>query len=194
MTTKYEIERKRRVSLSRDELIELLKEKGFAVKGAATKEIDTYFSRPDVDYMKTVECLRIRERDNFAEITYKPASTSATKLLGDTTVKEETNVTLKDVKDVSTAKILLSNIGMVKLVEVNKERLSFTHPKYESVVVALDNVKDVGIFLEIEVISDDKQTAIKNIEAVERLIGVDAMPTVKLPYRDLVMLAQKGKK
>ncbi|MEV6138898.1 CYTH domain-containing protein [Nocardia sp. NPDC051990] len=35
-------------------------------------EVDTYYSRPDVDYMKTVERLRIRHRDGFAEITYKP--------------------------------------------------------------------------------------------------------------------------
>ncbi|MGH3869840.1 MAG: hypothetical protein ACRDQ4_27815 [Pseudonocardiaceae bacterium] len=41
-------------------------------------EVDTYYSRPEVDYLDTVECLRVRQRDGFAEITYKPASDPST--------------------------------------------------------------------------------------------------------------------
>lgn len=32
-------------------------------------EVDTYYSRPDRDFMETVECLRVRQRDGFAEVT-----------------------------------------------------------------------------------------------------------------------------
>ena len=78
MTKKLlEIERKRQLTGDAKELIKQLRDLGFELQ-SNLREIDTYYSRPDVDFMQTVECLRIRQRDGFAEVTYKPATTTAT--------------------------------------------------------------------------------------------------------------------
>ena len=78
MTKKLlEIERKRQLTGNIEELIGRLQNIGFELK-SNLHEIDTYYSRPDVDFMQTFECLRIRQRDSFAEVTYKPATTAAT--------------------------------------------------------------------------------------------------------------------
>lgn len=108
MTKKLlEIERKRQLTSNIEELIGRLQDIGFKLQ-SDFHEIDTYYSRPDVDFMKTVECLRIRQRDGFAEVTYKP----------------ETNLSIQP-GDAAIAKQLLANLGIVKLVEVNKYRRSF---------------------------------------------------------------------
>lgn len=57
-------------------------------------EVDTYDSQPDIDFMATVECLRVRRRDGFAEVTDKPPSTAATHSAVDVIAKPETNVVL----------------------------------------------------------------------------------------------------
>jgi len=78
MTTKrYEIERKRKFVGNLSELITQLTAQGFSLISETT-ETDTYYSRPDVDSMQTVECLRIRQRGGFAEITYKPPTNQHT--------------------------------------------------------------------------------------------------------------------
>lgn len=76
MTKLLEIERKQQLA---DDKILLLRLQKFNFNlHSEMREIDTYYSRPDVDFMKTVECLRIREREGFCEITYKPATTAET--------------------------------------------------------------------------------------------------------------------
>ncbi|WP_457915745.1 CYTH domain-containing protein [Candidatus Minimicrobia naudis] len=67
---------------------------GFELK-SNLREIDTYYSRPDVDFMQTVECLRIRQRDSFAEVTYKPATTAATHTENNVIIKPETNLPIQ---------------------------------------------------------------------------------------------------
>jgi adenylate cyclase class 2 len=192
--TQYEVERKRQVTVPKEAFIAMLIEKGFTAFQSPAKEIDTYYTRPDVDYMVTVECLRIREKDDFAELTYKPPTNTSTQVGDGMMAKEETNVILQRVNDVPTAKKFLENIGMIELVEVNKHRQVFKHEEYKGVVIALDEVKHAGIFIETEVISDDQAAAVALIEEIEALINVDDMPTVTLPYRDLVMEGVKGEK
>ena len=77
MAERYEIERKRKFLGDLEEFIARLSSQGFFLSSETT-EIDTYYSRPDVDFMQTVECLRVRQRDDFAEITYKPPTNQHT--------------------------------------------------------------------------------------------------------------------
>ena len=71
MLEQYEIERKRKFVGNLEVLIARLGSQGFSLTDETT-EIDSYYSRPDVAFMQTVECLRVPQRDDFAEITYKP--------------------------------------------------------------------------------------------------------------------------
>ena len=186
MTKKLlEIERKRQLTSNIEELIGRLQNIGFELK-SNLREIDTYYSRPDVDFMQTVECLRIRQRDSFAEVTYKPATTTATHTENNVIIKPETNLPIQP-EDAATAKQLLANLGMMQLVEVNKYRRSFQSSDSPQATVAIDEIKDAGTFVEVEVLSDDEASALMTISELETKLGLDSMEIVTRPYRDICM-------
>lgn len=112
-----EVERKRRLTDAGGELAAQLEANGYRC-GGSMAETDTYYSRSDVDFMHTVECLRVRQRDDFAEITYKPPSDFTTHRSGDVIAKLETDVALSGADQTATANQLLVAIGMVLLVRV----------------------------------------------------------------------------
>ena len=186
MTKKLlEIERKRQLTGDAKELIKQLQELGFELQ-SNLHEVDTYYSRPDVDFMQTVECLRIRQRDGFAELTYKPATTAATHTKNDVIIKPETNLPIQP-EDAAIDKQLLSNLGMVRLVEVNKYRRSFQSPDFPQATVAIDEIKDAGTFVEVEVLSDDETSALAIISDIETKLGLESAEVVTRPYRDICM-------
>ena len=186
MTTKLlEIEHKRRLTSNIEDFIKKLEKFGFELQSKLS-EIDTYYSRPDVDFMQTVECLRIRQRDGFAEVTYKPATTTATHTANDVIIKPETNLPIQP-GDAATAKQLLTNLGMVRLVEVNKYRRSFQSPDFPQATVAIDEIKDAGTFVEVEVLSDDETSALAMISEIETKLDLELAGVVTRPYRDICM-------
>lgn len=186
MTKKLlEIERKRQLTSDAKELIKQLRELGFELQ-SNLHEIDTYYSRADVDFMQTVECLRIRQRDGFAEVTYKPATTTATHTKNNVIIKPETNLPIQP-GDAATAKQLLTNLGMVRLVEVNKYRRSFQSPDFPQATVAIDEIKDAGTFVEVEVLSDDETSALAMISEIETKLDLELAGVVTRPYRDICM-------
>ncbi|MFX0578244.1 class IV adenylate cyclase [Nocardia nepalensis] len=182
-----EVERKRELPDPRF-LRQRLTQLGYREAGHLT-EVDTYYSRPDVDYMKTVECLRIRNRDGFAEITYKPPSNATTHSDADVIAKRETNVTLSGPDQAAAANQLLAAIGMVELVRVEKTRTIYQHPEHDDIIVAIDAVTHAGTFVETEVTAADTDAATIHLEEVETELGIADHPVVSLPYRDLVMAA-----
>lgn len=188
MTTLLEIEKKYALRSSVEVFMKLLDEQGFH-ETAVYHEADTYYSRPDVDYMQTIECLRIRRKDDYAELTYKPPTIAKS----DVTVKPETNVRLDRPDTARDAHLLFDAIGMQKLVTVDKERHTYIHANETGLSVCIDMVADAGVFVEIEILSQDAAGARKRIEALERALELDPNSIVTLPYRDLVMYAQKDK-
>lgn len=159
---------------------------GYRTAGSSV-EIDTYYSRPDVDFMTTVECLRIRQRDGFAEITYKPASTATTHSAADVIAKPETNVVLAGPEQTVAAHTLLDVLGMVRLCRVRKARETFRHPGRAEVTVVVDHVTGVGAFVETEVMATETAAAATLLGQVEQQLRLDGCPVVRLPYRDLVL-------
>ncbi|MFL1380520.1 MULTISPECIES: CYTH domain-containing protein [unclassified Nocardiopsis] len=147
-----------------------------------------------MDYLKTMECLRVRRRgDEFAEITYKPASTDTTHSAAGAISKQETNVGLANAGLASDAEALLELIGMVPLARVDKARTSWRHPDLSEVTVAVDEVQGAGTFVEVEVISDDPGEAEQVLARVEEDLGLNGHPVVAMPYRDLVRATELGR-
>lgn len=181
-----EVERKRELA-DADALRVLLADAGFR-EGEPTVEIDVYYSRPDVDFLATVECLRVRQRDGFAEVTYKPPSNTDTHSASGVIAKRETNVVLAGPEQAVTATALLRMLGMVELCRVEKIRTSFTHPEHAGVTVAIDVIAGVGAFVEVEVMATDPRAAAALLGQVERQLRLTECPVVDLPYRDLVLL------
>ena len=187
-TTEYtvlEVERKRTFTGNVDTFIATLRAHGFA-QTSQLHENDTYYSRPDVDFMQTVECLRVRERDGFAEVTYKPATSHATSTNDGVIMKPETNLSIAP-NDTATAKQLLVNLGMIELVTVTKFRRIFTSAAYPSTVIAIDEIVNVGTFIETEVTLADKAVALQTVDKLERLLDIDTLPLATKPYRDMCM-------
>ena len=189
-TTEYtvlEVERKRTFTGNVDTFIATLRAYGFT-QANQLHENDTYYSRPDVDFMQTVECLRVRERDGFAEVTYKPATSQATSANDGAIMKPETNLSIAP-NSAATAKQLLVNLGMIELVTVTKFRRAFTSAAYPNTVIAIDEIIDVGTFIETEVTLADKAAALQTINELERLLDIDTLPLATKPYRDMCVKA-----
>lgn len=186
MNGKIEVERKRELPDGGELLAALLADLGWQ---AATPvvEVDSYYSRPDVDFMETVECLRVRRRGDFAEVTYKPASTAATRSADGVIAKPETNVLLAGADQAAVADQLLDAIGMRLLVRVEKHRVAYRHEDFPDVTVSIDTLAGVGAFVEAEVMSTDAVAAAELVERVEKELDIAGCPTVDLPYRDLAM-------
>ncbi|MFH9574238.1 class IV adenylate cyclase [Streptomyces sp. NPDC017454] len=184
-----EVERKRQLSDGGARLTGLLVVEGW-VAADPVVEVDTYYSRPDVDFMETVECLRVRRRGVFAEVTYKPPSTAATHGAGGVVSKRETNVLLAGAGQAEAADSLLGALGMRLLVQVEKHRTAYRHPRWADVTVAVDRLAGVGAFVETEVLSDDALMAAATVANVEHDLDLDDCPIIVLPYRDLAMRAQ----
>lgn len=182
-----EVERKRTFTGNVDTFIATLRAHGFA-QTSQLHENDTYYSRPDVDFMQTVECLRVRERDGFAEVTYKPATSQATSTNDGAIMKPETNLSIAP-NSAATAKQLLANLGMIELVTVTKFRRTFISATYPNTVVAIDEIMDVGTFIETEVTLADKAVALQTVDKLERLLDIDTLPLATKPYRDMCMKA-----
>ena len=191
MEEQYEIERKRKFLGDLEEFIAQLGSQGFFLAGETT-EIDTYYSRPDVNFMQTVECLRVRQRDGFTEITYKPPTNQRTRTEDGVIVKPETNLPVNP-ENTAVAKQLLANLGMVKLVEVNKFRRIFKCDDEPGLTIAIDKISGAGVFIETEIISEDKESALQRIEDIEARTGVEGFKVVTRPYRDICMgISLKG--
>lgn len=191
MLEQYEIERKRQFVGDLDAFIAQLDSQGFFL-ASETTEIDIYYSRPDIDFMQTVECLRVRQRDDFAEITYKPPTGQHTHTEDGIIIKPETNLPISP-ENITVAKQLLVNLGMVKLVEVNKFRQIFKCDDEPGLTIAIDEISSVGVFVETEIISEDKELALRRIEDIEARIGVQEFEIITRPYRDICMgISLKG--
>jgi len=144
-------------------------------------EIDIYYSRPDKDFMKTRECLRIRYTSNYAELTYKPGTTEE--------MLEENKFWKKEVTLVITGQIelvkeLLRDLEYIELVKIEKERETY---QIFDVILTIDHIKELGWFSELEVQSDDEVYALETIESYAAKFGLREEDLVSEPYRDLLM-------
>jgi len=101
-------------------------------------------------------------------------------------MKPETNLSIAP-NDTATAKQLLVNLGMIELVTVTKFRRIFTSAAYPSTVIAIDEIANVGTFIETEVTLADKAVALQTVDKLERLLDIDTLPLATKPYRDMCM-------
>ena len=152
------------------------------------KESDIYFTAPHRDFIETKECLRIRERGDYLELTYKGPTT---KIMDEKRQfwKSEINIPLRCPK--KEAELLLESLNFTKVVEVVKEREKFLVDKQ---TITLDNIESLGWFLEIENIATnekERQEALnENINFLKKLT-LDEKDIITEPYRDLVLKKQE---
>jgi adenylate cyclase class 2 len=132
-----------------------------------TIQRDTYYRHPSRDFARTDEALRIREEEGRSFITYK-----GPKL--DTQIKsrEELEVPLVDPRDLGG---LLLRLGFEPVAVVEKRRRGYLLGTLE---VTVDEVKGLGIFLEVEAREcEDLEEGKARVLGLLDTLGLDEMET-----------------
>ncbi len=147
------------------------------------EERDIYFTAPHRDFIKTKECLRIRERGDYLELTYKGPTTS--KMLKRKQFwKPEINIPLENSK--KEIKLLLELLNFNKVADFTKQRERFLLGKK---TITIDKIEGLGYFLEIEEIvknKKDRKRAIKDNIDLAKKLGLSEKDIIAEP-RDLVI-------
>ena len=142
---------------------------------SAGSERDIYYNHPCRDFRKTYEAFRIRISGSDTYITYKGPK------IGDrakTRFELETPITSADDMDV-----ILEKLGFVKSGEVIKVREIY---KISDITICLDRVQGLGDFVELEIISEDKEQAEKIIFDMAEKFGLDKFE--RRSYLELLLL------
>jgi adenylate cyclase class 2 len=127
-----------------------LKAAGIAVSGVQF-EADVYFAHPARDFARTDEALRIRRAGSSVFITYKGPKIDAT-----TKTRREIDLRLPGGDPPPEAwSDLLAALGFRPVAEVRKRRRK-AHADWEGrrVEISLDDVDEVGTFVELELVTD----------------------------------------
>ncbi len=146
--------------------IESVREKILKTGGIMSEKLtehDTYYNAPHRDFGVTDEALRLRETKTRTTITYKgPKDT----IMG-SKIREEINL---DIMDPVVFDTIITRLGFRPVAQVRKNREYYT---YQDFTISLDQVQDLGEFVEIELLSEnDAASAAARVDAVAKEIGV----------------------
>ncbi len=182
--SQYEVETKFRVS-SFDATVTAVERLGGRFEPAFT-QVDRYFNHPSRDFAGTDEALRIRTTDQAVRLTYKgPRRAGPVKLRQE--IELQVGQTAADAEQLCQ---LWQALGFREVATVRKQRrcaeLRLTGRRYE---IALDDVEDVGIFVEVEtlVTDADTQSAAETVLQLSARLGLqDVEPS---SYLELLLRA-----
>jgi len=152
-------------------------------------QIDSYFEHPCRTFSETDEALRVRLRRPFdnaelesptdlVELTYKGPKIDST-----TKTRIESSVKLNDAEEITS---LLENLGFKLVATITKKRQFYRLP---SITISIDDVEDVGLFLELESISnyDEIVKARENIFAMVKKLGLEPTKSIRESYLELFL-------
>mgnify|MGYP001767350762 CR=1 FL=1 len=140
-------------------------------------EEDMYYNAPHRDFGITDEALRVRSAGGKTILTYKgPKNT-----LKGSKIREEHNIHLDDAKTFDT---ILKNLGFREVARVRKLREYYT---YQDFSIALDNVEELGEFVEIELITENNaELAATRVDTLAEKLGVNG-ERLSISYLELLL-------
>ncbi len=152
------------------------------------QQVDRYFAHPSRDFASTDEALRLRRDGQTNRITYKgPRLDAATK-----TRQEIELPLLEGASHLDEFAELLSQLDFRPVAEVSKYRTAASVPWQQRVVEAsLDEVSQVGSFVELELISTESKLAEAQQLVASLAIELGLSDNVRCSYLEL-LLAQQG--
>lgn len=156
-------------------------------KTQAWLEQDEYFTDIDGEFIRNRTCLRARDigGENL-EITFKGKS----KILSNFYAKLEHNVLIP--KNIYAQYVdILNSLGFFKYVNFSKTRACWTKNENKFTVnVILDEIANIGQFVEFEIIAFDKECRIEDLKSsLKNLIqnfSAGGLQKADSPYRDYV--------
>jgi adenylate cyclase, class 2 len=126
-------------------------------------EADTYYAHPARNFAQTDEALRIRRAGGHGFLTYKGPKLDAT-----TKTRREIDLPLFSEPEAGDAWAgLLEALGFSPVEEVHKQRRkAFVSWQGRRIEVSLDEVRQVGTFVELELVTTDE-----DVEAAKKCIA-----------------------
>ncbi|EHQ36661.1 class IV adenylate cyclase [Methanoplanus limicola] len=170
----YEVESKNRVE-SIDRIKQILEENNAGYLGVSMQD-DMYYNSLIRDYARTDEALRIRDTGDSAELTYKGPKVKA----AGAKAREEYNVAISSAEDME--KVLLKT-GFFVSRGVKKRREEYL---FMDATIALDIVEGLGHFVEIEIISEDKDSAAEKINEIKEFLEVTG-ESIQTSYLEMII-------
>jgi adenylate cyclase class 2 len=137
-------------------------------------EEDTYFSSPIRDFKETDEALRLRCSGDNTVLTYK-----GPKLDKISKSREEIEVFVS-----GEIELVLEKLGYKKILNVRKKRKVYLYKDY---TVSIDDVEDLGEYIEVEIKSENLQ----DIKRIENLFEVLFLESEIRSYLELLLLKKK---
>ncbi len=149
---------------------------------APREERDTYYTHPARDFAATDEALRIRKRGEEAFITYKGPKIDTT-----TKTRREIDLSLPQ-EDTEPWRELLEALGFQPLVEVQKLRQKACLDwEGASVEISLDEVREVGLYLELEIVADAPQVEPAKARLASLAATLSLMRSERRSYLELLL-------
>ena len=144
------------------------------------KQNDSYYNAPHRDFAVTDEALRIRVTEDKTELTYKGAKIRDGSGKTDAKAREEFNI---GIESAQTMESVLLKLGFTKSSAVFKTRKEYS---FAGTTVALDEVAGLGSFVEIEVIGDDRESALQTIADVKNILEIKG-EHITLSYLEMIL-------
>ena len=147
---------------------------------SSSTQSDVYYNAPNRDFKMTDEALRIRVSNGHAELTYK-----GPKIDADTKAREEINVQIDDYQKFDT---ILQILNFKRIKSVDKVRQQY---ECEGLSVMIDEVRDLGRFLEVEVLVESNFEAAKErVFSLLKRIDLDKEKLTRESYLELLLKEQ----
>jgi adenylate cyclase class 2 len=138
---------------------------------AGDDQIDRYYNHPARDFMQTDEVLRLRSMGPRNYVTYKGARIDST-----TKTRRELELPLPDGEYLPDFEQLLGVLAFQPLMTIHKfRRKADFHWQDYDIEISLDEIDQLGSFLEVETTSDLKQLerAKKALESLAQALYLD---------------------
>lgn len=147
--------------------VENIKKKlnSFNYKGL-NNTIDEYYYDPKRDTLKPDknneinQCLRLRRKNNEYFITYKDDVFDNGKWL-------YSNEYETKVESIEMIKEIFDRLGLIKFIEIDNKKETYTYGDYE---IVIEDVKDLGIFMEVEYCTNDDVDVLKIKNEIQTFI------------------------
>lgn len=149
----------------------------------AVEQCDTYYAHPARDFAKTDEALRIRRVGDQSFITYKGPKLDAT-----TKTRQEIELPIEQA-DQFQELVLALGFSVVADVWKHRQIMKIERPPF-SVEVALDKIKSLGNFVELEVAAEDADLDAARAAIADLAAELDLTENERRSYLELLLSTQ----
>lgn len=174
----------------KEQFVSILNKENFESIEKNTEEVDEYFTDINSEFIKKRVCLRIRRTNNAKmELTYKGKSDKSNQS-GNFFAKAESNLTVP-IGEYEELVSFLYSLGFYSYVNVEKQREVYSINRGKIFYnIMIDNIKNVGAFVEMEVLcckgTHDILYLKKELDLLVSKFDSIPLESADMPYRDFV--------